>query len=391
MTQKKHKFLHVVPVAIKGGSSIMQKYLDYKKVFEKLNVEYVLVIITPKFFHSKFIETIENDPKIYIIESKYVNQKCIFKRTMINALKPLDEIILKEKPTNIIIRLGMLDSAYLQFIKKYNPIVEQASAPLEINFISAPLYEALAKKHMDNVFKNTKLMIGCLRYFNEFYPKNKDKLYIMHNSVNIPKYKKRRFTHKNRKNSYNILLMSAIYSKYSYSGYDRLLKGLQSYLKDKRVNKKINFYVLGNDIKGFKELLNKNKIFLDKSRIKFHYLGFKTIKELNSIVKKMDIGINDLAGHRQKIKSVNAIKTLDFLGWNLPFIIAGDDENLIGYKESFYKKFPLGDKAIDFQDVLDFMNKIKKRDFLDMEVCKVESSLEKRLSQLLIEIEKRYK
>lgn len=384
-----HKILHIIPVAIKGGPSIIQKYLDYKKHFEKIGVDYKLIIIIPKGFHQEYIGKIINDPKIYIIKSKFVNKKCIFKRTMMNALTPLDEIITIEKPTNIILRLGMIDSSYMRFIKKYMPIIEQASAPLEINFINAPLYKKLAKKYMPKVFQYTKLMTACLRYFKEFYPSETQKLYILNNSVDISKYKPKKY-HNKGKSSYNILLMSNIYSKYTYCGYDRLLKGLQKYLRTNKPDKKINIYVLGSDIDGFKELLKYHKIFLPKTIVQFHFLGFRTISQINKIIGKIDLGINDLAAHRQGIKSVSALKTNDFLGWHLPFIISGDDENIFKYKEGFYKKFKIGEENIDFKEVLHFIDNFTKKDYLNMIKCKKNSSLEKRLQELIDKIENVY-
>ena len=385
----KHNLLHIIPVAIKGGPSIIEKYLGYKRSFEKMNINYKLVIIIPKGFHQNYIKTIQNDDYIHIIESKFVNTKCIFKRTMMNSLKPLDHIISQTKPTKIILRVGMLDNSYMKFIKKYKPIIEQASAPLEINFINAPLYEGLAKKYMPEIFQYTKLMTACLDYFKEFYSDEKEKIHIIYNSVDIPKYKIKRYT-ANKKDSYNILLMSNIYSKYSYCGYDRLLKGLKKYLLQNKNAKKINFYVLGSDIEGFKELLKYHKIHLSKKIVKFNFLGFKTIHQLNNIIDKIDIGINDLAAHRQGIKSVSALKTNDFLGWHLPFIISGTDENIRKYKEGFYKEFKIGEEDIDFKEVLNFMDNIRNKDYLTIMKCKKNASLETSLRKFMHKIEEVY-
>ncbi|WP_321469669.1 hypothetical protein [Halarcobacter sp.] len=383
MSKNKYKLLHIVPVGIKGAKSIISKYLNYREVFEQTLVDYILVIVVPKGFFDSFLTDLKNNKNIYIIETKYINKKCIFKRSMINAKKDLDLLIKNLKPSKIILRVGMLDKVYINFIRQHRPIVEQASAPIEHNFIKAPIYDLLAKKYIKELLELTPLMIGCLDYFKIHYKDYKDKIFILHNSLQKTKYISKRYRKKFRK-EYNLLLMSNIYSPYSYCGYDRLLLGINNYIKENKKIKPINLYVLGDDIKGFKSILHKNKLVFNPKFVRIKYLGYKTIKECNKIIDKIDLGINDLAVHRKSLKTACTLKTLDFVGWNLPFVLSYEDENLKSIKPGvFYYKYEASDKAIDFNELIDFVEKMKKREYLKIQKHKKKIALNKRLNQLI--------
>lgn len=357
------KIIHIISVGKNGGENIYQKYLNYYNSYKKLSVDYELIVIAPESVN----ETCFNAENTTVLKIYTSQEKCILKRIWINALPKLENLLNSNTYDFLILRMDFIDNGLFKFIQKYQPILEYPTPPIEKTMQDRHFYHLLANKYNPYALKASKLNMTVIDVGYE-------NSYIFHNSLHDQHRKKTKFL---ISDTINILLMSSKYGANEYNGYDRLLSGLEKYIKK---NKAFNFvlYVAGKDVDGFKSMLNP---FLEKN-LTIHYLGFQTIPQLNEIVYKIDIGINDLAFHRRSLNVANTLKTLDFLGWNIPFMLSHSDVN-IDKKHNYFMEVPQNEEPIDIDAMISFLRNINQDTIEQMKLQAENISLEKRAASFV--------
>ncbi len=371
------KLIHIVYIGVNGGTNIYQKYMNYYKVFKKNeNINYHLIFISPLGFNN--FEDIEN---IYFLRGTFLNQKFSAMRVWENIYDELLKRVSQLNPDHIILRMDFVSKKIFNFIKKFKPILEYPTPPIEETTIEKPLYYKLSNRYNLEAMKSVSFSI--LSYDNGYYEGKIDNIYVMNNSIFINNYKKRDFK-KYDETHISFLLMSSKYGKYEYSGYDRLLLGLENYLKE---SKKTLFelYVGGTNIEGFKEILEYYDLKLVKEYVKINYLGFIPIIEINKYINKIDLGINDLAVHRKQGGKVNTLKTLDFMAWGLPFVLAHEDHGIDGkdnIKEAYLME-SFNDRPLNIENIIKFLKKQNRTNIESLHFEARKISLDKKLEELV--------
>ncbi len=144
----------------------------------------------------------------------------------------------------------------------------------------------------------------------------------------------------------------------SWHGYDRIIKALDTYIKNGG-KEDMHFYIVGEG----KEKANLEKLVSDynlKDRV--HFKGVLRGKELDSLLDNMDIGISSLALHRAG-SGHDPIKTKEFLGRGIP-VMLGYKDKLVDMSLEYVIKVSEDESDID-------LNKVYKK-FIDIRFNKEE-------------------
>lgn len=366
------KLLHIIFIGINGGDNILQKYTNYYLAFRKLGIDYRLLVIAPKggsyFSKEKYIE---------IHALKYLKEKYLLRRLWFNSEKLIINKINNFNPTFTILRIDQVNSTLNRMVNNFKLILDYPNAPIEKSLSQKPFYHKLAIKYNKQIQEQSLLNIVTVKkteYKNSF---------ILPNSLINEKYDKK-IDFKIINSSISILFLSSKYGNYEYNGYDRFLSGLSNFLK---LDNSFSFelYFAGGDKRDIFKLINRYNL----ENLKINYLGFKSIEELNNLIPDINLGINDIGYHRQNIKFNSTLKTVDFLGWNLPFIISHWDINL-NIEDQFYLKIDENEDPINIYSVISFLKSFDSIKIKQMKLKSKEISLEKRLKSLLYFLEKKY-
>jgi len=309
------KITQVISIGINGGENIIQKYLHIRDSYLSLGVDYRLIIISPLEINYNF----KNLKNIYLLKKETINHKCLLVRLWLKSLKQLNSLIKKLNPDYIILRIDSVNQSIYKFIKKHNNIIlDYPNAPIEKTLQHKTFYQKLAFKYNHKILSLSTLNFVTIA--NTYYPNR----YLFPNSLNFKKYLAKNSFDKNKiSKELNILLMSSKYGEYEVNGYDRLFYGIQKYLKN-NINYKFNIYLAGKDMISAKKFFSKFK----NTNVNILYLDFSPINELNQYIDKIDLGVNDIGCHRENIYFNSTLKTVDFIGWNLPFLVSHNDTNI---------------------------------------------------------------
>lgn len=347
------KILHLVYMGKNGGSNIAQKYLSYLKGYNQFeDFEYNLVLINPLPYNTELIEKLKEIKKnLYIVQAKVMQEKCLLLRLILKTRSNVLSLINDAEPDVIFYRADMVSSFSMFLANRYPFIVEYPFIPLNDYLHSRPLYLRLAKKYNQKIVEKSEYVIATLNVFAKDVD-IKEKLILLPNTADIEKYDPiDSFT--TLDNGINVLLLASEYTLEHFNGYDRFLKGLDSYIGNGG-KMKFTLYVAGTQSQDVLKMVDELVLNYVKEYVNIVILGFKTIEELNKVVPTMHLGINDLAMHRKGILENTSLKTIDFLCWKLPFIIGYNDENL-PEKENFFYKVDSDETGIDIDEVVQFV------------------------------------
>ena len=148
------------------------------------------------------------------------------------------------------------------------------------------------------------------------------------------------------------ILVSSVANIARWHGFDRFIKGLHNYYKNKH---KVEVYLElagpGLEIEILKDLavdLNVDKYV--------RFLGPTTGDALDELYCRTDIGISILGIHRNKMTTIDCLKSREFCARQLPFITQSAEKHF--NDTTFALQFPSDESAIDIEKVVSFYNEI---------------------------------
>jgi hypothetical protein len=342
------RLVHLIYLGINGGENLIPKYLSWYKAFNSVGISYKPILV-----HS-YPNLLKLPNPIYQIYIPIKSRKCFMIRLINKSKERILEILKKESLNYLILRIETYSKHLLPLPSLFPTILEYPFLPLIYLHKQKPFYMKLTKKYEKDFITNAKAILATLSIFKEKEPFNTKNIFVFPNSLEPSLYKSKKF--KPITKEVNLLFMSSQYHINHFNGYDRFLIGLNNFFSKSR-GIKFNLFFAGRLAEeGIKTIIKyyKLKNLIANPNISFIFLGFKPIWELNKIIDDIHLGINDLAVHRLGYLRNTSLKTIDFLGWNLPFILAYEDENL-PKKASFFKKFYPGEEPINIEDVLEFL------------------------------------
>lgn len=350
--------LHIVPLGINGGASQAEKYLSYYECFQnhRNKVKYTLLFVAPIKNNFKLSERSMGYADVYIHEVPYTSNRCSMKRLIDNSLSYISLFLDSHSFTQVILRLELVDKKLVRFIDRYKPVIEIPSYPLEENTPHKPLYTKLAQRYMTKALKYCSGAIITVSYFFDFYPEYKKKFYLMPNSLLESKYSCSPFLPFDGK-TLNLMLLTTHFVLGHYSAYERLLIGMNQWFENNE-EPLCNLYVFGDADNNLKKMISTLNLDALADKVTIVSPGYLPLTEINNYTSKVHLGINDLGVFRKHSSNIaDTIKTVDFIGWGLPFILSHHDENL-EQGQVFYKTMKAAEDPIDFKEVIDFASSI---------------------------------
>lgn len=167
------------------------------------------------------------------------------------------------------------------------------------------------------------------------------------------------------------LILIAVAFEGKTHGYERIIKGLHEYYKQKR-DKKVKIIFIGEYLETTKKLvkdLNLNEFI--------QFLGKKKKDELIEYYNRAHIGLGAFGGYKIGIGYASILKTKEYIANGLPIVTAIDEKILKGFK--YYLKVTNSEEIIKIEEIVEFYKKIYKK------------GLEKEIQDYLLKNNKSYK
>jgi glycosyltransferase involved in cell wall biosynthesis len=143
----------------------------------------------------------------------------------------------------------------------------------------------------------------------------------------------------------------------TWHGYDRLINGFADYYANKFTTK-VYFHIVGgggNEVNKLKDLADK----LGLSQYAFFY-GFLDGDELVNVLKKLHIGVSNLAFHRIGAAKgeTSALKSREYASRGIPFVSAYRDR---GFPSDYPQilEIKADNSAVDIDELIGFYNKLQ--------------------------------
>lgn len=135
-------------------------------------------------------------------------------------------------------------------------------------------------------------------------------------------------------------------------GYDRLLNGLEDYVKG---NNEIDIFF---HLVGGGALLSECKEIVKTLGLEEFvcFYGEKYGKELNEIFEKCDIAVESLADHRNNVKISSSLKSREYVARGIPFITACEMD--VFKNEEFILTIPADETNVDLRKVVEYLKKL---------------------------------
>lgn len=205
---------------------------------------------------------------------------------------------------------------------------------------------------------------------------------VINNGINISDYQ---ITLKDEcaENKINLI---GIANLARWHGYDRLIQGIAEYNKSKKeTDLELVFYIVGNGDEKSKLIKLSQELDLEQN-VKF--TGAMSGEKLESLFKKMDIGVSSLGLHRAG-GGHDPIKTKEFIARGLP-VILGYEDRLVDMNLPYILKVEENDTSIDMNSVVDLWleNNTEKKRVEIREYAKKNLSWEKQMEKVISKIKK---
>ena len=140
-----------------------------------------------------------------------------------------------------------------------------------------------------------------------------------------------------------------------WHGFDRLIKGLIAYYKNKP-NYKVYFHIVGCMF-GDRE---KTEILplIKKSQLEEYVIlhGAKHGEELDQLFEQSDMAIGSLARHRSGITNIKTLKNREYAARGLSFIYSEQDSDF--EDKPYILKVPANESPIEVNKIIEFYKKL---------------------------------
>lgn len=149
------------------------------------------------------------------------------------------------------------------------------------------------------------------------------------------------------KGDFNEINMISVANETVYHGYDRLVKSLALYKRD-RNNIPIKLHLVGEISDRTKSLIASENV----QDIVFLY-GKKYGQELIDIYNKCNLGVGPLGQHRIGGKKDTGLKTKEYFAIGLPYFYAGE-ESTVPENYPYILQVPSDESILDFNKIIQF-------------------------------------
>lgn len=156
------------------------------------------------------------------------------------------------------------------------------------------------------------------------------------------------------KNESNVLRLISVAEIHTWHAFDRLLKGLSEYYKEKR-DVEVLYDIVGygdeREIIKLKNYVTDNN--LDKY-VTFH--GPQFGENLDKLFNNSSVGIASLGRHRSSITNIKTLKNREYAARGIPFIYSEIDDDF--EQKPYIMKVSADESPISILDIIQFYKKV---------------------------------
>ena len=155
---------------------------------------------------------------------------------------------------------------------------------------------------------------------------------------------------KNIKKSINEINFIGVARVAFWHGFDRFILSIVEYYKN-NPKEIIKFHIVGD---GDKETVNNLKKLVKENKLEDYviFYGYKYGEELDKIYNKMDIAIGSLGAYRKKVYKSSALKSREYCGKGIPFVLGEIDISFIGCK--FIYNVPNDNSLLNIKEIIEW-------------------------------------
>lgn len=341
------KILYFIPMEIKNFDGISKKVLYQVVALRKLGIEVEICcedIKKNKIFRKIFNSNITLEKSVSNI---------ITKQLLYYKYEQTLKYVLENNFDVIYIRyVYMANPCFIKFLKK----IKEKNIKIIVEIPTYPYDKELIHKDM----------IRQIKYFIERKYREKmcnyvDKIITFSNDDEIFGIKTVRISNgidpneiliinKNIKKSINEINFIGVAGIAFWHGFDRFILSMAEYYKN--VPKEIvKFHIVGD---GDKETVNALKNLIKENKLEDYvvFYGYKSGKELDEIYNKSDIGIGSLGAYRKKIYKSSALKSREYCGKGIPFVLGELDDSFLECK--FIYNVPNDNSLFSIKEIIEW-------------------------------------
>lgn len=154
-------------------------------------------------------------------------------------------------------------------------------------------------------------------------------------------------------------------SLYYWHGYDRVIKGMNTYYTTKKdYEPEVFFHIVGNgdEKENYKRLISE--LNLEKYIILYGQLSGE---KLDQVYNKVDIGLDSMGRHRSGVFFNSSLKGKEYCAKGLP-IVSGVETELDFIKDyPYYMRVPANDNDVEIRTIINFFHEIFEMEEKDNE------------------------
>lgn len=259
----------------------------------------------------------------------------------------LQSIIDFEKYSIIYIRSPFVFNqiSYLRFLSQAN----KSNCKVVIEIPTYPYFKELKSLGQKIIFFSEKLFSYFLKHYVSLILYSGNKLELIHQIKckqlhNVLSYEKTPTA--NKGTNKNIIKLIAVSGCMVYHGYERIIKGLYKYYKEKP-SIIVELHVVGDGPE-----LKKYRAFTDRLKLNNHVFFYGSLygEKLDELYNGKNIGVSCLGMHRIGLNTGSPLKTAEYASRGFPIIIGYND--LLFSRKNFVFKVDANEDPIDINEIV---------------------------------------
>lgn len=274
-----------------------------------------------------------------------------------NALNEIEKINKEQSIDFIYIRKPLFDRKSVNFLKKIRIKYEKAKIIMEIP--TYPYYKELisSKTMWPWYFKDIIYKSSLEKYIDRICTFSDEKKIFNIQTINIcngicvEEFHEQNISAR-KEDCVNLLAVAQFQKSH---GYERIIKGLYNYYKEKKTKKRVVIHMVGygEELAYYKKLVTKYELH---DYVIFY--GKKTGKELDEIFNNADIGMGCFGLYKRKIKTISSLKVGEYLARGIP-VVSGVHEKVFE-KEAcdYYIEFPNDNSEVSIDEIVSFYERL---------------------------------
>ena len=279
-----------------------------------------------------------------------------FGRRYTDAIEEIEEFSGHKELKLIYIRQQPFDKAFVMFIKELRTIYSNAKILMEV-----PTYPYASELLHNSTmwpwyFKDLVYNKRIGKFLDRVVTYSKDDMIFgvptiqTMNGINVESIRLAETEVSNN----DTIRMIAVAMMQPYHGFERLIKGLESYYKNSP-SRRVELVMVGygSELSYYKDLTEKCKLS-DIIEFKGKLIG----EELDAAYNGCDIAIGSMGGYKIGIEVFSSIKLGEYLAKGLPVITGARTLVFDKCGHDFNLEFPNNDSEIDVNKIVDFYDRI---------------------------------